>query len=152
MSRNERKSLSCESLYDTTMELCKKHSINIQIPVTDHLTKDQEQYYINLCHKYLKRDEAYENKHLLQEITIIHKLDRMICSERKPNSIIIDVGGGNGDLSYLIYNILNVKTIVIDPQIPNRNIDNITDPEKYSRIVSNIDEVNLENINYDIYI
>ena len=75
----------------------------------------------------------------------------MIKLDRRRGSVVIDVGGGNGDLSYLINNLLDIKAI-IDPRISDRNIDGISDWKIFSRISCNIEDIDLENIKYDLYV
>jgi hypothetical protein len=137
------------------IDLCKECNISINCPKQQHLDNKIKLELIEICHKYLIRDLPYEKKHLEQEVAIIHKLIDIIDINNRKNSVVIDVGGGNGDLAYLIYNILNIQVVVVDPFINTKLIeyDYECDENKFSRIVDDIRNVDLNQFgNKDIYI
>jgi hypothetical protein len=107
---------------------------------------------LNLCKKYLPRDSNYESKHLLQEVSIISNLKKIVKTGE--NNLILDVGGGNGCLAYLCSKILDTLTIVIDRHKPARCVDNFKlDLSKYSRITIDLKDFDISKYsNYNIYI
>lgn len=69
----------------------------------------------NVCKDIITRDSKYDAKHLPQEVSIIGHLSKFV----KRNTVIIDAGGGNGELSYKISKIFpDNLVIMIDRHIP----------------------------------
>lgn len=125
--------------------LCKQEII-LCSPLPVHLSKDVQAGMIKKCREILPRDTLYEEKHLIQEIGIIHNLSKLIPIEERKSSLVIDVGGGNGDLAFLIYNLLDVQVMVIDKTCPKFKVDILADSRKFSRMVDNFRDVDLKEI------
>ncbi|AYV84517.1 MAG: putative methyltransferase TRM13-like [Hyperionvirus sp.] len=98
------------------------------------------------CQRLLPRDK-YVDKHLPQEIAIIHQLASMIPEIERKMSLVIDIGGGNGDLAYLISQILQVDVMVIDNHVPVTKIDDSpsADLSHFSRLVADVRDVSFTN-------
>ena len=73
-------------------------------------------HHKTICRHYLPRDDKYNLKHEPQEVSLIGHINNYV----KENSIIIDMGGGNGDLSFMLSKIYpNNKIILIDKILPH---------------------------------
>jgi hypothetical protein len=71
--------------------------------------------HFDLCKKIIQRDIKYDAKHLPQEVSIIGHLSKFV----NPNSVIIDAGGGNGELAYKISQIFPGNLVImVDRKIP----------------------------------
>ncbi len=127
---------------------------NVQtINVSSNCASNDAQFDIFKCMAkklLVGRDSEHEKKHLHQEISILQALDRIIPMDKRTNSLIIDVGGGNGILAYLATQLLEVDATVVDIHVSEINIDHLCDPSKFTRIVGNIANVNF-NTSKDIY-
>lgn len=93
----------------------------------------------------ISRPGKYEDKHLLQEAHILCKLTDLLKEQSDlKDLIVLDIGGGNGDLAYIISKVFAIQTTIIDPYLPQVRID--MDPDassdrcNLSRIVSPIKE------------
>lgn len=113
-------------------------------------TKDYD-CYESLIKKELKRDKRHEAKHIPQEVGIISQLLKMIEEKKidRKKLLIIDAGGGNGNLSYLITKLMNLHTIVLDKVLPEYKIENHIDLDtipKYKRITMDVKDFKMSNI------
>jgi hypothetical protein len=71
--------------------------------------------HFDVCKEIMTRKEEYDAKHLPQEVSIIGHLSKYIGD----NSVIIDAGGGNGELSYKISKIFPKNLVImVDKYMP----------------------------------
>lgn len=107
--------------------------------------------YEVLIKREFKRDATYEAKHLPQEIGIISQLLKMIEDKKldKSKLLVIDAGGGNGFLAYIITKLMNFHTLVLDRVIPSYIIENDVDIDtipKYKRLTMDVKDFKMSDI------
>lgn len=110
------------------------------------------------CRTFFPRDDDYEAKNLNQEVNIIYYISTILPTHHtnRDDTLIIDIGGGNGYLGFFASQILNTSVLVVDYKTPLCNIDSFAltkDPEriKYQRLVKNFKDIDLNHLTIDNY-
>jgi len=89
--------------------------INKENLIFDDIPQQFSTVYLETCKQIRTRSENYDKKHLSQEVSIIGHLAKLV----KKNTVIIDAGGGNGELAYKIGKIFPENVVImIDKAIP----------------------------------
>jgi hypothetical protein len=131
---------------DIILDLLNTRGVKLSIPSSLYIPDDVKDDMSKRCKDVLPRDSLYENKHLAQELGIIYHLAKLIPTKRLKSTLVIDVGGGNGDMAFFIYNLLGVQVMVIDKACPKFKVDVVADSKKFSRIVGNFRDIDLKEI------
>lgn len=106
-----------ESLYQIKY-IKLKMSLVCRMPtfITDDIPMSIYTEHLSQCRDIVTRQIKYDAKHLPQEVSIIGHLSTLVKNKK---TVIIDAGGGNGELSYKISKIFSENVVImIDRTIP----------------------------------